>query len=93
MQFLNGFAIVHTPQGTHEVWKIAKKPNPLVKFGCGSDCVKRHLLSCLFYLHLPPAGTRSLAANANNNQAAAVECRQPRHQEEDHHSDTKELNS
>ena len=23
------FAIFHTPQGTHEVWKIAKKPNPL----------------------------------------------------------------
>ena len=40
VQFLNGFAIFHTPQGTHEVWKIAKKPNPIVKFGCGTDCVK-----------------------------------------------------
>jgi len=40
VQFLNGFAIFHTPQGTHEVWKIAKKPNPLVKFGCVIGCVK-----------------------------------------------------
>ena len=40
VQFLNGFAIFHNPQGTHEVWKIAKKPNPLVKFGCGSYCIK-----------------------------------------------------
>ena len=40
VQFLNGFAIFHTCQGTHEVWKIAKKPNHIVKFGCGNDCVK-----------------------------------------------------
>ena len=39
VQFLNGFAIFHTCQGTHEVWKIAKKPNHIVKFGCGNDCV------------------------------------------------------
>ena len=36
VQFLNGFAIFHTLQGTHEVWKIAKKLSPLVKFGCVS---------------------------------------------------------
>ena len=40
VQFFNGFAIFHTPQGTHEVWKIAKKHNPLVKFGCGTYCIK-----------------------------------------------------
>ena len=40
VQFLNGFAIFHTCQGTHEVWKIAKKPNHIVKFGCGNGCVK-----------------------------------------------------
>ena len=37
VQFFNGFAIFHTPQGTHEVWKIAKKDIPIVKFGCGND--------------------------------------------------------
>ena len=40
VQFLIGFTIFHNPQGTHEVWKIAKKPNPIVKFGCGNYCVK-----------------------------------------------------
>ena len=33
VQFCNGFAIFHPPQGTHEGWKIAKKHNPIVKFG------------------------------------------------------------
>ena len=40
VQFLNGFAIFQTPQGTQGVWKIARKPNPLVKFGCATLTVK-----------------------------------------------------
>ena len=40
MQFLNGFAIFQEPQGTQGVWKIAKKHNPLVKFGCATLTVK-----------------------------------------------------
>ena len=36
VQFLNGFAIFHTPQGTQGVWKIAKKSNHIEKFCCGS---------------------------------------------------------
>ena len=32
VQFLNGFAIFHNPQGTQGVWKIAKKPDHVVKF-------------------------------------------------------------
>ena len=36
VQFLNGFAIFHTPQGTQGVWKIAKKSNHIAKFCCGS---------------------------------------------------------
>merc|ERR1712208_5154 len=40
VQFLNGFAIFHKPQHTQDLWKIAKKPNPIVKFGCGNYCVK-----------------------------------------------------
>ena len=40
VQFFKGFAIFHKPQHTQGLWKIAKKPNPLVKFGCGNDCVK-----------------------------------------------------
>ena len=45
VQLLNGFAIFQTCQGTHEVWKIAKKPNPLVKFGCVIGCVKLYFFS------------------------------------------------
>ena len=40
VQFLNGFSIFHKAQHTQGLWKIAKKPNPIVKFGCGSGCVK-----------------------------------------------------
>ena len=40
VQLLNGFAIFHKAQHTHGLWKIAKKPNHIVKFGCGNDCVK-----------------------------------------------------
>ena len=36
VKFDEVLAIFHTPQGTQGVWKIAKKPNHLVKFGCGS---------------------------------------------------------
>ena len=36
VQFDQVLAILHTPQGTQGLWKIAKKPNPIVKFGCGS---------------------------------------------------------
>ena len=36
VQFLIGFAIFHKPQHTQGLWKIAKKPNPIVKFGFGS---------------------------------------------------------
>ena len=40
VQFLNGFAIFHKPQHTQGLWKIAKKHNPLVKFGCATLTVK-----------------------------------------------------
>ena len=40
VQFLNGFAIFHKAQHTQGLWKITKKPNPLVKFGCVIGCVK-----------------------------------------------------
>ena len=40
VQLLNGFAIFHKAQHTQGLWKIAKKPNHIVKFGCGNDCVK-----------------------------------------------------
>ena len=30
VQFLNGFAIFHKAQHTQGLWKIAKKPNPIV---------------------------------------------------------------
>ena len=36
VQFLGGFAIFQRPWHTQGLWKIAKKPNPVVKFGCGS---------------------------------------------------------
>ena len=36
VQLLSGFVIFHTPLGTHEVWKIAKKRSPIGKFGCVS---------------------------------------------------------
>ena len=36
VQFSELLAIFHTPWGVQEVWKIAKKHNPLVKFCCGS---------------------------------------------------------
>ena len=35
-----GFAIFHRPKHTQGLWKIAKKDIPIVKFGCGSDCIK-----------------------------------------------------
>ena len=40
VQFFNGFAIFHKPQHTQGLWKIAKKHNPLVKFGCATLTVK-----------------------------------------------------
>ena len=40
VQFLNGFTIFHKPKHTQGLWKIAKKPNHIVKFGCGNGCVK-----------------------------------------------------
>ena len=40
VQFLNGFAIFHKAQHTHGLWKISKKPNSLVKYCCGTYCVK-----------------------------------------------------
>ena len=40
VQLLNGFAIFHKAQHTQGLWKIAKKPNPLVKFGCEIGSVK-----------------------------------------------------
>ena len=36
VQFFEVFAIFHTWGYTQEVWKIAKKPNHIVKFACGS---------------------------------------------------------
>ena len=36
VQFLNGFAIFHSAQHTHGLWKIAKNPNPIAKFCCGN---------------------------------------------------------
>ena len=36
VQFDEVLAIFHTPQGTQGVWKIAKKPNHVAKFCCGS---------------------------------------------------------
>ena len=36
VQFDEVLAIFHTPQGTQGVWKIAKKPNHIVKFACGN---------------------------------------------------------
>ena len=40
VQFLNGFSIFHKAKYIHGLWKIAEKPNPLVKFCCGTYCVK-----------------------------------------------------
>ena len=40
VQFLSGFAIFHKAQHTQGLWKIAKKPNPIVKFGCEIGRVK-----------------------------------------------------
>ena len=40
VQFFKGFAIFHRPKHTQGLWKIAKKDIPIVKFGCGSDCIK-----------------------------------------------------
>ena len=40
VQFFKGFAIFHKPQHTQGLWKIAKKDIPIVKFGCGNDCIK-----------------------------------------------------
>ena len=40
VQFFNGFTIFHRPQHTQGLWKIAKKDIPIVKFGCGNDCIK-----------------------------------------------------
>ena len=50
VQFDEVLAIFHTPQGTQGVWKIAKKPNPIVKFGCGSDCINQYFFQN-FRLH------------------------------------------
>ena len=36
VQFWNGFGFFHKPKHTQGLWKIAKKPNHIVKFGCGS---------------------------------------------------------
>ena len=35
-QFLIGSSIFHSPWYTQGLWKIAKKTNPIVQFGCGS---------------------------------------------------------
>ena len=40
VQFLSGFAIFHKAQHTQGLWKIAKKPNPIVKFGCEIGSLK-----------------------------------------------------
>ena len=50
MQFLNGFAIFHKPQHTQGLWKIAKKPNPLVKFGCEIGSVKLEFFQKMRFL-------------------------------------------
>ena len=42
VQFFEVFAIFHTWGYTQEVWKIAKKTNPIVKFGCGNDCINAY---------------------------------------------------
>ena len=49
VQFLNGFAIFHNPQGTQELWKIAKNPNPIVKFGCGNGHVRGYFFQKMRY--------------------------------------------
>ena len=36
VQFSIGSSIFQRPWHTQGLWKIAKKPNPVVKFGCGS---------------------------------------------------------
>ena len=36
VHFRNGFGFFHKPKHTQGLWKIAKKPNHIVKFGCGS---------------------------------------------------------
>ena len=40
VQFSIGSSIFQRPWHTQGLWKIAKKPNPIVKFGCGNGCVK-----------------------------------------------------
>merc|ERR1712020_48332 len=45
VQFDEVLAIFHTPQGTQGVWKIAKKPNHIVKFGCGSLRINLYFFS------------------------------------------------
>ena len=45
MQFDEVLAIFHTPQGTQGVWKIAKKPNHIVKFGCVNNCANAYFFS------------------------------------------------
>ena len=50
VQFDEVLAIFQTPQGTQGVWKIAKKPNPIVKFGCGNDCINQYFFQN-FRLH------------------------------------------
>ena len=40
--FRNGFGFFHKPQCTEGLWKIAKKPHPIVKFGCVNDCANSY---------------------------------------------------
>ena len=42
VQFSELFAIFQRPWYTQGLWKIAKKPNPIVKFGCGNDCLNAY---------------------------------------------------
>ena len=52
VQFFNGFAIFHKPQHTQGLWKIAKKHNPLVKFGCETLTVKLYFFQKMKYFFL-----------------------------------------
>ena len=45
VQFFEVFAIFHTWGYTQDVWKIAKKPNHIVKFACGSLRINLYFFS------------------------------------------------
>ena len=50
VQFDEVLAIFQRPWYTQGLWKIAKKPNPIVKFGCGNDCINQYFFQN-FRLH------------------------------------------